>query len=102
MRAILTRVNEKLGTNITAHDFRHTCALRLASDPGISLVDVQSHLRHRHITTTEEYLVAQPDEVIKRLQARQSDHSTEQLTVAAWEYDANDLDLLLGSGGRKS
>ncbi len=102
LRAILTRVNERLGTNITAHDFRHTCALRLASDPGISLVDVQSHLRHRHITTTEAYLVAQPDEVIKRLQARQSDRSAEQPTVAGWEYDIEDLDLLLGSGGCKS
>ncbi len=102
LRAILTRVNERLGTNITAHDFRHTCALRLASDPVISLVDIQTHLRHRHITTTEAYLVAQPDEVIKRLQARPSDRSAEKPAVAGWEYDANDLDLLLGNGGRNS
>lgn len=102
LRAILTRINEKLGTNITAHDFRHTCALRLASDSSISLVDIQTHLRHRHITTTEAYLVAQPDEVIKRLQARHPDRSEEKPTVAGWEYDSDDLDLLLGSGGRES
>lgn len=103
LRAILTRVNEKLGTNITAHDFRHTCASRLASDPSISLVDVQSHLRHRHITTTEAYLVAQPDEVIKRLQAQQQvGLPAEKSSTAIWEYDTEDLDLLLGDGGRNS
>lgn len=101
LRAILTRVNEKLGTNLTAHDFRHTCALRLASDPAVPLVDIQTHLRHRHITTTEAYLVAQPDEVIKRLQAPHSDTSAGK-PPAGWEYTAADLDLLLGSGGRKS
>jgi integrase len=97
----MTRVNEKLGTNITAHDFRHTCASRLASDPGVSLVDIQTHLRHRHITTTEAYLVAHPDEVIKRLQAWEPARSAEKPATAGWEYTADDLDLLLGSGGRK-
>lgn len=101
LRAILTRVNERLGTNITAHDFRHTCALRLASDPTVPLVDIQTHLRHRHITTTEVYLVAQPDEVIKRLQVRPPDRTAEKVAFG-WEYDAADLDLLLGSGGRNS
>lgn len=97
LRAILARVNEKLGTNVTAHDFRHTCALRLASDPGVSLVDIQTHLRHRHITTTERYLVAHPDEVIKRLQVRQLNRSLEKSSAPTWEYDPTDLDLLLGN-----
>lgn len=98
LRAILTRVNAKLGTNITAHDFRHTCAARLASDPGVSLVDIQTHLRHRHVTTTEAYLIAHPDEVIKRLQARPPRQSVEKTAAPAWEYDAEDLDLLLRKG----
>lgn len=98
----MTRANEKLGTNVTAHDFRHTCALRLASDPGISLIDIQTHLRHQHITTTEAYVVAHPDEVIKRLQAQQSGPSEQKVATPAWEYNAKDLNLLLGTGGHQS
>ena len=101
LRAIITRVNEKLETNVTAHDFRHTCALRLASDTNISLVDIQTHLRHQHITTTESYLVAHPDEVIKRLQAHRSGRSEPKPATPCWDYNAEDLDLLLGSGGRQ-
>jgi integrase/recombinase XerD len=33
LRAVLLRANEQLDTNWTLHDLRHTCALRLASDP---------------------------------------------------------------------
>jgi integrase/recombinase XerD len=55
-RAVLLRVNARLGTDLVLHDFRHTCALRLAGDPQIPLVDVQAHLRHRHLSTTEAYL----------------------------------------------
>ncbi|HYM00977.1 MAG TPA: tyrosine-type recombinase/integrase [Blastocatellia bacterium] len=95
LRAIITRVNDKLGTNVSAHDFRHTCAIRLASDPDVSLIDIQTHLRHQHITTTEAYLVASPDEVIKRLQARQADRSKQKMPTPGWEYKAEDLDLLL-------
>jgi len=102
LRAILTRVNTKLGTNVTAHDFRHTCALRLGADPALSLVDIQTHLRHRHITTTERYLVAQPDEVIKRLQARPAGRSSDRVSLPAWEYDPADLTLLLGTDGPTS
>ena len=101
LRAIITRVNEKLGTNVTAHDFRHTCALRLASDTKISLVDIQTHLRHQHITTTESYLVAHPDEVIERLQIHQSGGSEPKPATPSWDYNAEDLDLLLGTGGRQ-
>jgi integrase len=99
LRAIFTRINQKLGTNVTAHDFRHTCALRLAADPKISLVDIQTHLRHRHITTTERYLVAHPDEVIKRLQAHQAKKLSPKISKNDWKYDPTDLNLLLGEKG---
>jgi len=99
LRAIFTRINEKLSTNITAHDFRHTCALRLAADPKVSLVDIQTHLRHRHITTTERYLVAHPDEVVKRLQMRKTAKPPKGTARQAWNYEPRDLDLLLGREG---
>ena len=62
LRAVLLRVNARLGTDLVLHDFRHTCALRLAGDPRIPLTDVQAHLRHRHLSTTETYLVARPED----------------------------------------
>jgi integrase len=67
LRAILRRINERVGTNITAHDLRHTLCLRLVGDPQISLVDVQQVMRHRQITTTGRYLRPRPDEVIAKV-----------------------------------
>jgi integrase len=97
LRAVLLRANEQLGTNWTLHDLRHTCALRLASDPNVPLVDIQAHLRHRHLTTTEAYLIARPEEVIRRVQAHQRDTPpVVPSTSPAWRYDAGDLDVLLG------
>ncbi len=37
LRALLNRINEKIGTNVTAHDLRHTLCLRLVADPAITL-----------------------------------------------------------------
>lgn len=106
LRAILNRINAKLGTNLTLHDFRHTCALRLASDPAVALVDVQTHLRHKHLATTERYLVARPEEVVRAVhqhQQRSDPASSSQalsspaLPVSPWRYDPADLAALLGS-----
>jgi integrase len=111
LRAILNRVNAKLGTNLVLHDFRHTCALRLASDPEVALVDVQAHLRHRHLSTTERYLVARPDEVVRAVQRHQQRRGAASqsqakpspkslaLPESPWQYDPDDLDALLGGLG---
>jgi integrase len=116
LRAVLLRVNEQLGTNWTLHDFRHTCALRLASDPTIPLTDVQAHLRHKRLASTEPYLVAWPEEVIGRVQAHQraalpaAPPPPAGLVVAGgpapqpaskpagprWDYQPGDLSVLLG------
>jgi integrase/recombinase XerD len=53
LRAVLLRIDAQLGANLTLHDFRHTCGTRLAADPSVAHVDVQTHLRHRHLSTTE-------------------------------------------------
>jgi integrase len=98
LRAVLLRVNARLGTDLVLHDFRHTCALRLAADPQVPLTDVQAHLRHRHLSTTETYLVARPEEVIRRVQAHQQAVPPASGPAAApgWIYQADDLDVLLG------
>ena len=68
LRALLNRINEKIGANVTAHDLRHTLCLRLVADPAITLVDAQQVMRHARITTTGLYLRPCPDEVIARVQ----------------------------------
>lgn len=103
LRAVLTRANQKLGTNLSLHDFRHTCAMRLANDPTMTLPDIQRHLRHRDISTTQTYLRARSEEVAKRVQAHH--HALSQPhptppersdTSPSWQYDPQDLLLLLG------
>jgi integrase len=101
LRAVLGRVNAKLGSDLVLHDFRHTCALRLATDPQVPLVDVQAHLRHRHLSTTEVYLVARPEEVIGRVQAHQqaTPPTSGPSAPPGWTYQPGDLDTLLGGAG---
>jgi hypothetical protein len=44
--------------------------MRLASDPEVSLVDLQQHLRHQHLTTTaDSYLRPRAEEVIAHVHA---------------------------------
>lgn len=105
LRAVLTRVNQKLGTNLSLHDFRHTCAVRLANDPNITLTDIQRHLRHREVSTTQTYLRVRPEDVAKRVQVHQqtlgqppSKKQDGGINPPGWQYDPQDLALLLGQG----
>lgn len=59
MRRVLQRANEKLGTNYTLHDARHTAATRMAGDERLTLAEVQAILRHAHLDTTGHYLNSQ-------------------------------------------
>ena len=94
LRKILVRINEQLGTNLVLHDFRHTCALRLASDPSVPIVHVQAHLRHKHLSTTERYLRARPEDVIASVQSqRRALHTQPNVSTATpangnWRYAA--------------
>jgi integrase/recombinase XerD len=104
LRAVITRVNERLGSNLVLHDFRHTCAIRLASDPRVPITDVQTHLRHKHLSSTETYLIARPEEVIGRVQAhhRATTPEPSDKKRVGWTYDATDLHILLGGRGEAS
>lgn len=68
LRAVLRRANQKLGANWSMHDLRHTCAMRMAGDEGVSLRDVQTILGHAHLETTAEiYLVADERHTVERV-----------------------------------
>ncbi|UYM05631.1 tyrosine-type recombinase/integrase [Solicola gregarius] len=67
MRRVLQRADERLGTNWTLHDLRHTAAARMAADPRLTLVEVQTVLRHRHLSTTELYLQPRTEELFDKL-----------------------------------
>jgi integrase len=56
MRRVLQRANDKLGTNWTLHDLRHTAAARMAADASLTLPEVQTVMRHAHLSTTQRYL----------------------------------------------
>jgi integrase/recombinase XerC len=113
LRAVLERANKQLGTNWVLHDARHTCAMRLASDPEVSLVDLQQHLRHQHLTTTaDSYLRPRAEEVIAHVHAHYQRRQRPPDAAAAnasrtsgvaaprsgWSYDDADLNVLFGGG----
>ena len=68
MRRALQRANEKLGTNWTLHDLRHTAATRMANDPKLTLPEVQAVMRHAKLETTSIYLTVGLEEMVDKLQ----------------------------------
>ena len=99
LRAVFRRVNALLGTNWSMHDLRHTAALRMARDEGLTLRDVQEILGHAHLSTTEAYLVEDQAAVIRRVRkhlAGREARARQQPPPVAAGYDASDLDVLFG------
>ncbi|MFF3216957.1 tyrosine-type recombinase/integrase [Streptomyces sp. NPDC002886] len=93
-RRILQRANDKLGTNWTLHDARHTAAVRMAGDERLTLAEVQTILRHAHLDTTGRYLTARVEDLHDKLQK----HYTKprpQRTFAAG-YDPEDIKAVFG------
>jgi integrase len=94
MRRILQRANERLGTNWTLHDLRHTAATRLANDPAITLTEVRAILRHADINTTSIYTAVRVEDLFDRLQ----DHYARPRQPAHFVpgYDPDDVKVLFG------
>lgn len=67
LRRTLQRANEKLGTNWSLHDLRHTAASRMANDPAMTLPEVQTILRHAHLTTTQRYVAVTVEDLTDKL-----------------------------------
>ena len=103
VRRMLQRANASLGTSWTLHDLRHTAAQRMIEDPHLSLTDVQWVLGHAHLSTTQLYLRARPDEVVARVREH---HRTRDQRPApppptdGEGYSADVLDVLFGGGHR--
>ncbi|WP_338120151.1 tyrosine-type recombinase/integrase [Streptomyces agglomeratus] len=95
-RRIIQRAVEKLDSNWTLHDLRHTAATRMARDPDLTLVEVQTILRHAHISTTELYTVVGLDDLVDKLAA----HYSRPLQPTSWptQYAADDIEAVFGAG----
>ncbi len=99
-RAVLVRAQRALGTRYRLHDLRHTAAVRMAADPGFSLVDVQTVLRHAHVATTQLYLRPRIEDLVEQLaamQQRRAEAATGGVVVAQG-HDPAAVAELLGLG----
>ena len=94
MRRTLQRANHRLGTNWTLHDLRHTAAARMAGDPGLTLPEVQTVLRHAQVTTTQRYLATHVEMLFDRMQEHYRRPRVERVYNAG--YDAEDVEAVFG------
>ncbi|GFH64565.1 integrase [Streptomyces rutgersensis] len=94
-RRIIQRTVEQLGMNWTLHDARHTAATKLARDPAMTLAEVQTILRHAHVTTTALYTVVGLEDLVDKL----AEHYSRPPQVAAWshQYDPEDVAVVFGA-----
>jgi len=101
LRKVLTRANDKLGTNWTMHDLRHTAAMRMIRDENLSARDVQTVLGHAHLSTTANiYLIEDEANVIQRVRQHYADRERDvplaPVADLAEGYDAADMGVLFG------
>jgi len=94
MRRILQRANDKLGTNWTLHDARHTAATRMAGDQRLTLPEVQAILRHAHLDTTGRYLTARVEDMHDKLAEHYSRPRPQRAYTAG--YDPEDIKVVFG------
>jgi integrase len=94
MRRILQRANERLGTNWTLHDLRHTAATRMANGGTLTLAEVQEILRHADINTTGLYLTVRIEDMFDKLQ----EHYTRPRPTRTYAagYSADDMKAVFG------
>jgi integrase len=95
-RRVIQRADERIGANWTLHDLRHTAATRLARDPKLTLVEVQSILRHAHVTTTSLYTAVRLDDLVDKL----AEHYARPVQPVAWpqQYAPEDIEAVFGAG----
>lgn len=94
-RRILQRANEKLGTNWTLHDARHTAATRMAGDERLTLAEVQTILRHAHLDTTGRYLTARVEDMHDKLTEHYNRPRPQRVYAAG--YDPDDIKAVFGA-----
>jgi integrase len=94
MRRVLQRANEKLGTNHTLHDARHTAATRMAGDERLTLAEVQTIMRHAHLDTTGHYLTVRIEDMHDKLQEHYIKPKPQRSYPAG--YDPADIEAVFG------
>jgi integrase len=94
MRQVIERANTRLGTNWSLHDLRHTAATRMASDPRMTLPEVQMIMRHAHVTTTQLYTVPHLGDLVDKL----AEHYGRPKVEPQWSgiYDPDDVRTVFG------
>jgi integrase len=97
LRAVLGRINAKIGANVSLHDLRHTLCQRLIEDPQVTLVDAQQVMRHRWITTTGRYLRPRVEEVIAKVHEHYTRPAADPQPSEGWTYDLQDLADVFGA-----
>ena len=94
-RAMFARAQKSIGSDWTLHDLRHTAATRLLADPAFTLVDVQTVLRHAHITTTTIYTQPRLEDLIAKVVEHYARPKAPAPTIEP-DYDAEAVRELLG------
>lgn len=94
LRRVLQRVNERLGTNWTWHDLRHTAASRMVNDGSLTLPEVQVVLGHADLRTTSRYTVPRVEELVDKLQEFYTRPPVPARPAAG--YDPEDLAVVFG------
>ncbi len=99
-RAMFGRANAALGANWTLHDLRHSAAYRMARDPQMPITDVQWVLGHAHLSTTQVYVTAAPEDVVRDVLAHHRRRAARQASPpqASPGYRPETLDILFGRG----
>lgn len=95
LRRILQRANDRLNTNWTCHDLRHTAASRLVSDPALTLAEVQRILRHANLATVSIYTQTRVEDMFDRLQQHYGRPRPEVSYPAG--YAADDVSVVFGA-----
>lgn len=95
MRRVIQRANEKLGTNWTLHDLRHTAATRMANDPNLTLAEVRAIMRHTDLATTGRYLNTRVEDLFDALQAHYNRPRVQRTFTAG--YDPEDIKAVFGA-----
>ena len=93
-RSVLNRLNQRLGTDWTPHDLRHTAAVRML-DAGVDARYVQEILGHADMKTLAKYTRPRVAEIVR---AQQVARSRPRPEAAPSAYEASDLTTLFGPG----
>lgn len=95
-RRVLQRANDRLGTDWSLHDLRHTTIERMTADPNLTVEDIMTVTRHQHVTSLDPYLRPRVEEVFDRLQQHYGTPRPAPRPTPG--YDDADFKTIFGSG----